>query len=418
MSKVHVLRALVEQRLAAAAEEIFELFERTIAEYHEELWRSKAGSGPQRPLLGDVFNLDVCLNAAALQQGLVCTEQVHPGQQDCRPSLGPEPPWDKKEQEEADITITCVPVKSETEEQKHPSLETHQTEDSREAEPQASSSMEYMKTEADIKDCEGPEPDTNPDPDSDDETSHSSEAEIEQEDDWSEPWEHQSGLESVKNNEAPVCVKRLNPPEKTLKSFQCGKTPRHENIRNTQMLRDCNQKSFSCTECDKTFKYKISLTRHIRIHTGEKPFVCSDCGKAFTQETTLTYHMRWHRGEKPFSCPVCKKHFRQRGDVGIHMRTHTGEKPFRCSVCNRYFRQRACLRVHMRTHTGEKPYVCPFCNKAFTHNQSLTQHTRVHTGEKLYSCNVCGKRYSTKSYFKNHKCFLLTAGKATVVQLK
>lgn len=41
MSKVEVLRSLVEQRLAAAVEEIFGLFERTIAEYEEELGRCR-----------------------------------------------------------------------------------------------------------------------------------------------------------------------------------------------------------------------------------------------------------------------------------------------------------------------------------------------------------------------------------------
>lgn len=39
MSKVQMLRAFVNQRLTAAAEEIFGLFERTIAEYEEELGR-------------------------------------------------------------------------------------------------------------------------------------------------------------------------------------------------------------------------------------------------------------------------------------------------------------------------------------------------------------------------------------------
>ena len=41
MSKVQTLRVVVKQRLTAAAEEIFELFERTIAEYEEELCRQR-----------------------------------------------------------------------------------------------------------------------------------------------------------------------------------------------------------------------------------------------------------------------------------------------------------------------------------------------------------------------------------------
>lgn len=41
MSKAQMFRSLVKQRLAAAADEIFGLFERTIAEFEEELGRSK-----------------------------------------------------------------------------------------------------------------------------------------------------------------------------------------------------------------------------------------------------------------------------------------------------------------------------------------------------------------------------------------
>lgn len=47
MSKAEVLRALVKQRLNAAAEEIFALFERTMEEYEQEirLHRSRQPDG-------------------------------------------------------------------------------------------------------------------------------------------------------------------------------------------------------------------------------------------------------------------------------------------------------------------------------------------------------------------------------------
>lgn len=56
MSKVQMLKASVEQRLTAAAEQIFELFERTIAEYEEELSRSKQENRRQQKLL-EAFKL-------------------------------------------------------------------------------------------------------------------------------------------------------------------------------------------------------------------------------------------------------------------------------------------------------------------------------------------------------------------------
>ncbi|XP_039657016.1 uncharacterized protein LOC120559390 isoform X3 [Perca fluviatilis] len=68
MCKVQMLRALVEQRLTAAAEEIFGLFERTIAEYEEELCRSKEENERQRELLDAVFNPQLRLHRADVEQ--------------------------------------------------------------------------------------------------------------------------------------------------------------------------------------------------------------------------------------------------------------------------------------------------------------------------------------------------------------
>ncbi|XP_049891285.1 uncharacterized protein LOC126384325 isoform X6 [Epinephelus moara] len=72
MSKVQMLRAFVNQRLTAAAEEIFELFETTIAEYEEKLEFSSKENHRQRKLLDAVYNpvrlhrAGVCSLAAAL----------------------------------------------------------------------------------------------------------------------------------------------------------------------------------------------------------------------------------------------------------------------------------------------------------------------------------------------------------------
>ena len=66
MCKVQMLRALVEQRLTAAAEEIFGLFERTIAEYEEELCRSKEKNERQQKLLDAVFSPQLRLHRAGL----------------------------------------------------------------------------------------------------------------------------------------------------------------------------------------------------------------------------------------------------------------------------------------------------------------------------------------------------------------
>ena len=51
MSKIQMLQLLITQRLSAAAEEIFGVFGRTIAEYEEEISRSKLEIDRQRRLL-------------------------------------------------------------------------------------------------------------------------------------------------------------------------------------------------------------------------------------------------------------------------------------------------------------------------------------------------------------------------------
>ncbi|XP_078146342.1 uncharacterized protein LOC139921417 [Centroberyx gerrardi] len=94
--RVQQLRASVKQRLTAAVEEIFGLFERTIAEYEEEIDR-------QRRLLEDVLKPEIQINKADAPQLLVSEEEVPPEQQDWSPSLDqedPEPPHIKEEQEE------------------------------------------------------------------------------------------------------------------------------------------------------------------------------------------------------------------------------------------------------------------------------------------------------------------------------
>nr|XP_033465400.1 zinc finger protein 771-like [Epinephelus lanceolatus] len=375
MSKVQMLRALVKQRLTAAVEEIFGLFERTIAEYEEELCRSKEENERQRKLLDAVFNPQLRLHRADVQQLLVVKEEVPPEQQEWSSSVDqedPEPPHIKEEQEELWIsqegeqlqeleedditkfTSTPVPVKSEDDEEKPQSSHLHQRH------------TYHMLTEVDGEDCGGSEPASNSDPDS------HLHPETDDSDDWKETREPQSGLNSLENDEVPVSD-----------------------------LIVC-EKPFSCSECGKRFGCNGDLNRHIRSHTGEKPFDCSECGKRFGQKGQLRIHMRSHTGEKPFSCSECGKRFGHSGDLKIHMRFHTGEKPFSCSECGKRFGRSGHLKIHMTCHTGEKPFSCSECGKRFGCNGDLKRHMRSHTGEKPFSCSECGKRFSQSGDLTRH----------------
>ncbi|XP_061748160.1 zinc finger protein 235-like isoform X2 [Nerophis ophidion] len=165
---------------------------------------------------------------------------------------------------------------------------------------------------------------------------------------------------------------------------------------------ECSEKK----TCKKDFRAKMfckkSNAQHMRTHMQEKPFRCSVCGNTFSQKATLILHMRTHTGEKPFQCLVCGNTFSLRHNLKLHMRTHTGEKPYICSVCCKKFSQKSNLTVHMRTHTQEKPFKCSVCCKTFSLKGTLTAHMRTHTHEKPFICSFCGDKFAQRANLKFH----------------
>ncbi|XP_071060567.1 zinc finger protein 391-like [Pseudochaenichthys georgianus] len=407
MSKVQMLLSLKKQRLTAAAEEIFALFEKTIAELEEELSLSKEENERLQKLLDAVLQPQLRIHSADVQLLEVVKEEVLPDQQDWSTSLDqedPEPtPHIKQEQEEhrisqegeqleeleeADIiksTFTPDPVKSEGDKEKPQSSQPHQRQ------------TEHMETKADGDDCGGPEPARNSDPESslqpktEDDTGDSSEPDT---GDSSEPDSEDS---SEPDTEDSADWKETREPagSNSLKN-------RQESVSDSS--RCAVKKQFGCSVCTKSFAQKQSINRHMRIHTGEKPHSCSVCEKSFSRSEHLKEHLKIHTGEKPHSCSVCEKSFSRSEHLKEHMRIHTGEKPHSCSVCEKSFSRSEHLKEHMRIHTGEKRYRCSVCKKSFSRSGNLKSHMRVHTGEEIYSCNVCDKRFKWRIDFKRHKC--------------
>ncbi|XP_029960176.1 zinc finger protein 436-like isoform X1 [Salarias fasciatus] len=157
------------------------------------------------------------------------------------------------------------------------------------------------------------------------------------------------------------------------------------------------KKSYKCETCGKILNSKKHFSRHQRIHTGERPFPCDLCDKKFNRKEDLMVHRRTHTGEKPYSCDMCEKNFSRKKSLVSHRRTHTGEKPFSCDVCGKKFNRKSNVRVHRRIHTGEKPFTCDTCGKCFISSSVLKKHRRKHTGETQLSCLTGEETFSEAS---------------------
>ncbi|XP_060915223.1 zinc finger protein 135-like isoform X6 [Labrus mixtus] len=397
MSKVQMMRSFVNQRLTAAAEEIFDLFERTIVEYEEQLHRSKE---KQSNLLDD-HRHHVRLQVSEVQQLRVRNEEEVPSEQQARRSRldqedPPEPPQIKEEQEElwssqereqlqgpeeADTSVVPffrVPMKTEEDDGEKPQcsqLNENQTEKSRD--------IEYLKTGADGEDCGGSEPDRdfNPDshlqPVSPNNTLHLSGSDTDDSSDCEEREEPQEGLNPLQNKDLPVSDMNCN----------TGNT------------------SVSSSECATSFGRKEQLQKNKEINRREKPFSSSVCGERHQPTKHLQNHMIRPSIETPLSCSVCKRSFNRKSQMVTHMRVHTGEKPFSCSVCGKMFSRHENLKRHYVVHTEEKPFGCSVCGKRFAQRVYLSRHSVVHTGEKPFRCIVCNQRFTQLDVFRKHKCF-------------
>ncbi|XP_061735481.1 zinc finger protein OZF-like [Nerophis ophidion] len=464
MCQVEMLRVFVNQRLTAAVEDIFLVLERRIAEYEEELSRTKEENERQRQLLDAVFKKhQVVLHRTDAQQrighqkeslsksqGRNCSLKQDPQhslviEEEKNPLLPHIEEGEEVEcllgKEEADPTkfpLTVVSVKTEDHEHKPP--ESSQLHHSPNVQQLVGHQVEPLSLLVEVS---SPLKQEEPQPpyikEEEEELCITREGKC------------PVGQEEADLTKFPltvVCVKTEDhedkPPaysqlhhspseEKSEVEAPSSSSPQHitegdgDHIGGSQAnnfiapLTDSNdstsqvdvnmephmktqtgEKPLSCSICGKIISQQRYMQTHMRTHTGENNFSCSVCGKRFSHKRNIQIHMRTHTGEKPFICSVCGKGFPQKGSIQIHMKTHTGEKPFSCSVCGQLFSEKQNMRRHMKIHTKEKPFNCTVCGKIFAEKQNLQLHMRSHTGEKPFNCSLCSRKFSDKQNMQRH----------------
>ncbi|KAK7889199.1 hypothetical protein WMY93_024759 [Mugilogobius chulae] len=232
--KVNIVRALVGERLTAAAEEIFALVERTIVEYEEELCRSKEENQRKQQLLDAL--LDAQLHTTTAQDS----------QEDFGRSLKEE----KLDQEPApELQWTQEPSQCFT-----PNFDYAKTDINFENQPclkREEQTLLFMNSET-------------------------------------------ASGESVQEWEAPI-EEDLSEVETFYREKESDCSETLENFIDLAQSHDTKPKGKKqCAVCKKFFCSKNDLRRHMVVHTGEKPYSCSVCGKRFTRKSTMQNHKAAH----------------------------------------------------------------------------------------------------------------------------
>ncbi|XP_059192791.1 zinc finger protein 8-like [Centropristis striata] len=374
MSSVGSFKEFVNERLTAAAEEIFGVFLKTIVEYEEVIDR-------QRRLLDIVWKPEIQLHRIELPQQHVCEEEEEVPvdqqlwDQERNSSLDqedPEPPQVKEEPEELSISQEGeqLVVKQQTptyEEWDHNEDQTtHIIPDDTLIEAETESvfrTFMFTPTYEESNHCEDGTLFFNPD-------KSQSAAETELPDSMCiSGLKDKSNCETIRTkasepNTDHQLLSRLsheagNQDQKRTNNDNSGSTRNAEqelhdskshdnNVFNMTMSKSSSFRTLKCDICGKVFNYLSVLNTHLRTHSGEKPYSCNTCGKSYSHKSTLIAHIRVHTGEKPYSCNYCGKRFNHAGKLNIHMRGHTGEKPFLCTTCGKRFGRKDGLNSHMR----------------------------------------------------------------------
>ncbi|XP_051809135.1 zinc finger protein 239-like [Acanthochromis polyacanthus] len=440
MNSVQNLRELINERLTAAAEEIFTEFEKTIVQYEEEIDR-------QRRLLDNIWKPEIKFHTTDLLQQNVQEENVVAEQNLCNQEKNssvdqedPEPPEMKEEQEElctsqegehlvlmeeADTLVQCNSnceeisreifgvsdkrlgqLDEDIDDQRRlkdmiwkPRIMLHKIDHQHQdvckegnGLPNQHLCNQENKFHLDQKEAEPPQ--------------------IKEEQE--ELCTSQQEKQIVQNQATDTLLSistdmdsdlsELKPNSGHLLSYNSpvAESPHQDGskLEDTRSTRNTTPKPKSHNSCNVATS---SMSEHHRdVGTSEKSIQCDVFENMFTNKYQIKKHHQIHKGVKPNACNTCRKGFSSWSQRKVHMKMHTSEKQHSCEICGKHFSRNNHLTVHMRTHTGERPYSCETCGKSFSVNSSLTVHMRTHTGERPYSCETCGKNFSCGSHLTVH----------------
>lgn len=330
--KVQILRSLVEQRLTAATEEIFGLFERAITEHEEEFFRTKEENRRLRQMLDEVLNPVVPKTVSHPEIQVV--QVVKEERQEWSPSQVQEcPQLPRIKEEEKELLIIQeqlqVPERAVTTQ----TTTVGKTEDGGETTlvsqfyqgQTVENTMEAPEADYGGSDPGFPSDNEYTDNSSDSEDGNNAHKQKRRRHSYLHPKTAPPSAILYENVRAEANGEEYGSPKpgsSMKRELQADSDDKTENSSDSEG--DCEgqkrgkskSKRHQCAECNKVFSTGQFLKKHKKttvkgVHSsGSKPGV----------------HKESHTGRKWYSCPVCRKTFFHKLDVQRHMKVHSQEK--------------------------------------------------------------------------------------------